>query len=110
MKKAISLILVLMLCLGLCACSGEAEVEPIEPKVVGNWSGESFYGTMELTLNADHTGELIQDDESQAITWLFDEASRLILIEMESMNRQAFTYVEADNSLYHHEISLKRAE
>jgi len=114
MKKLIALLLVVVVCSGLAACAQDNGVDKLDlsAQVVGKWSGNSFYGSFELVLKEDMTGELTQDEETEAITWFVDEATRLVVITMKEDNvdyNQAFTYLESKDALYHHEVYCTRA-
>ena len=69
MKKTISLLLVLVLCLSLCACGGEAETVPTENDELAFLTGETwknvFTGTTSVKFESDGTGKHAQYD----MTW-----------------------------------------
>lgn len=58
------------------------------------------------------TGVLTQQGEPEPITWFVDEATRLVVITTEEEDqydyKQAFTYLESKDALYHHEIYCTR--
>ncbi len=68
MKKAVALILVLVICLGLCACGGEKEAK--WSFIIGTWEFENGYS---LEFKEDNTGVMRKGDEELKITWKYDE-------------------------------------
>ena len=119
MKKFTALLLVVILSLCLAACSGSNDSQQntksinVTSRAVGTWVGTSFYGDFMLVLNKNKTGTLTQDGSTESVTWFVDEATRLVIITMIEADydyKQAFTYLESTDALYHHEIYCTRAE
>jgi hypothetical protein len=70
MKKALSLILALVLCLSLCACGGNEPKKALKDTVLGTWSGSDEYGhSIVMTLYPGGTTDYKMDDDNWAATW-----------------------------------------
>jgi len=91
MKKVFSVLLVLAIAISLVACGAK-----VEEKILGKWT----FATQTIIFNADHTGELLMNGESRAVTWSFDEGSRQILVTMvESGMTDEGIYRESDDTI-----------
>ena len=69
MKKTVSLLLVLMLCLSLYACSAANQSAKIDDPIVGEWLFDNGYT---IIFNADHSGKMLAAEEYN-IKWSYDE-------------------------------------
>lgn len=119
MRKFAALLLAVIVLNCLIGCGENSDSRQnanninVTSRAVGTWVGTSFYGDFMLVLNKDKTGELTQDGSTEPVTWFVDEATRLVVITMIEADydyKQAFTYLESTDALYHHEIYCTRAE
>ena len=70
MKKTLSLLLALVMCLSVCACGGEKDpVAEKEEMIVGEWLFDNGYT---IIFNADHSGKMLAAEEYE-IKWSYDE-------------------------------------
>ena len=89
MKKAVSLILALVMCLSLCACGGGSvepttekspEITAVEEAILGQWVNKDnpIYGFL---FTEDNGGVSTDPDREAPITWFFDaEADAYVII------------------------------
>lgn len=91
MKKALSLLLALVLCLSLCACgdkndatmmnesSGQSSSDTAgttineQSSIVGQWLAIAD-SELSFTFREDHSGTLLQDGSTYSFNWKYDEA------------------------------------
>ncbi len=106
MKKALSLLLALVLCLSMCACAGSTDKSSA---FVGKWNTED--SKVSLIVNKDKTGELTYYGETVAFSWIYDENSSMMVVtpDDESYNILSFTYLEESDSLYNTWYMFERA-
>lgn len=70
MKKVISLLLALVMCLSLCACgAGKDPAKEKKELIVGEWLFDNGYT---IIFNADHSGKMLAAEEYE-IKWSYDE-------------------------------------
>ena len=82
MKKLLVLVLALVMIFSLTACGGGESNDNDQPKVaiVGSWECAAENST--LVLNEDETGEVNNNGNVQAITWMYDEPSHAIIFTL----------------------------
>lgn len=91
MKKVWSLILVLAVCLSLCACSVSAPATPAAPaatekptlEVVGTWKGSDGSSEVYIYLNEDHTGAMEAGGIALKFAWVYNEYANLVTLVFE---------------------------
>ena len=116
MKKAISLLLALVLCLSLCACGGgnseDADLNETAKAlpIIGTWeclgdqkvviNGDTAAGT-QLIIREDKTGIITSGEQSVALTWNYDAATRTVIMYSaeDPSEVETFVYLEVINSL-----------
>lgn len=105
MKKTISLLLALVMCLSLCACSGgnDAPETTEEPKtnlnIIGTWKTDPSFNDYVLVINEDNTGSLSVDGGTEAITWTYNEATCTLTLTKANSSDTMLTYVEESDTL-----------
>ncbi len=99
MKKALSLILALILCLSLCACGGNTnDLSSEEPSVVGEWKNQS--SGMDLVLTPSGRGlKLNSKDCGNAITWEIYDGILYVYQDVGTVNGVSNRYVISGENL-----------
>ena len=105
MKKVLSLILVFVVFLSLCACGTNTAVQnAVSDKktveVVGKWTAADGNSRVYIYLNEDYTGEMEAGGISLKYTWEYDESTRVVTINFEAVNLPGkLTYQPEDDTL-----------
>ena len=95
MKKAVSVILVLVLCLSLCACGRKTT-----DAYIGKWETEDEgYYKYNMEVKADNTGVLTMAGETENFTWVFDDYTRTLVLTSENGVVRELVYLEVNDSL-----------
>lgn len=99
MKKALSLILALVLCLGLCACGGNAnELSSEEQSVIGEWINQS--SGMDLVLTPSGRGlQLNSEDVGDTITWEIYDGMLYVYREVGMVSAASDRYIISGENL-----------
>lgn len=114
MKKLLAMLLVAVMSFSLVACGGETETDSNDKQqeisqtdnenasknsVVGKWEYAEENST--LVLNEDNSGELTNNDKTEAITWKYDDDSHTILVTLvDSDWTEECTYMAEDDTIY----------
>jgi hypothetical protein len=110
MKRWIALLLSVLMCLSLIACDKNNDSDKGSKKqvVVGKW--ESQDGDYALEVNKNETGILYIDGTTVDFTWIYDKATRNLVITplAEGYNEATFTYIEANDTLANPYSTAKR--
>lgn len=120
MKKVISLLLALVLCLSLCACGGgnetpntteaPTEAKKIDLKIIGTWKTDPSYNDYVLVINDDNTGSLSVDGGTESLTWTYDEATCTLTLTKANSPDTTLMYVEENDTLVSTGPTFMRAE
>jgi len=98
-KRIVSLILVFVLCLSLCACGNDTEVKNVV-EVVGDWTATNDSSRVYISLNEDHTGEMESEGIAFKFTWEYDKSTRDVTIHFEAVGLPGqLTYKPEDDTL-----------
>lgn len=99
MKRVISLILALIICLSLSAC-GNSTASKNVVEVVGNWTASNDDSRVYICLNEDHTGEMESEGIAFKFTWEYDKSTRDVTIHFEAVGLPGkLTYIPEDDTL-----------
>lgn len=109
MKKIIATLLLAVMCLTLVACGEQNTTDAF----IGTW--ENKKQTYTLVVNKDKTGSLAQkgeDGENETIefTWIFDDATRTLILQSEEEGDIRLTYLEVNDTLVSAYTSFERAD
>lgn len=108
MRKVVSTILVLIMCLILSACgnstiSSNTETVKSEQKtieVVGKWTADDGKSKVYISLNKDYSGEMESEGIAFKFTWEYDESTRGVTIDFEAVDLPGkLTYNPKDDTL-----------
>lgn len=110
MKKWITFLLAVIMCLSLIACDKESNGASKKPAVVGKW--ESQDGGYALEIKKNETGILYIDGITVDCTWVYDEATRTLVVTplAEGYDEANFTYLEANDTLTNAYSTAKRVK
>ena len=128
MKPFMICVLIFALSLALCACGAtgtpaptaapveqETTAAPTEPetsvgKIVGTWvsledqrivvNGDTSAGSR-VVIRDDKTGELLRGEQSAPFTWVYDEATRTIILynALDETQTETFVYLEVIDAI-----------
>ena len=108
MKRILSFILVLSICLSLCACGNgttNSKTETVQNKkktieVVGNWTATNETSRVYISLNEDYTGEMESEGIAFKFTWKYDKSTHDVTIDFEAVGLPGkLTYVPENDTL-----------
>ena len=108
MKKALSVVLIFLLCLSMCACGNSkvgSNAETVQNKkktvvVVGKWTATNETSRVYIDLNEDHTGEMESEGISFKFTWEYDNATNDVTIDFQAVSLPGkLTYVPENDTL-----------
>lgn len=103
MKKIVTFLLIVVMCLSFVSCDEEKEAV-----VVGQWKCVSNDFT--ITINSDGTG-IISTYSTEDCTWTYDEDSKLIIFVVgETGWTQMCVYNEKEDSFYGDGLTFKRVK
>ena len=113
MKKVISLLLALVMCLSLCACGGNetpTEAEKADLKIIGTWKTDPSYNDYVMVINDDNTGSLSVNGGTESLTWTYDEATCTLTLTKANSPDTTLIYVEENDTLVSMGPTFMRAE
>ncbi len=94
MKKLISILLVLIMCLSLVACGEKGGAN----SVIGKWRYEKLQ--VDLVIKSDKTGSMTKGGDTIEFTWKFSSESNLLLLTSTDGEIEEVNYFEDDDTLY----------
>lgn len=109
MKKLLAILLIAVFALSFASCTKSNTTDAF----IGTWENEKQSYT--LVINKDKTGSLAQkgeDSENEKIefTWIFDDATRTLILQNEEEGDTRLTYLEVNDTLVSAFIAFERAE
>ena len=107
MKKAIAVLLVLVLCLSLCACGGK---KTGDRAVIGTWETDPSSNSYVLVIEEDKTGSLTLSDKVTPFTWTYDKDSHTLTLSLETGTQLTLAYIEESDMLTSVEPNFTRAD
>lgn len=108
MKRILSLILILAICLSMCACGNSTTGSSSETvtnkkktiEVVGDWTATNETSRVYISLNEDYTGEMESEGIAFKFTWKYDKSTYDVTIDFEAVNMPGkLTYHPEDDTL-----------
>lgn len=108
MKKLLSLIMVFVVCLSLCACGNSTTDNNADTvikkqktiEVVGKWTATNETSRVYICLNEDYTGEMEAEGIAFKFTWKYDKSSHDVTIDFEAVGLPGqLTYNPEDDTL-----------
>ncbi len=116
MKKAVSLILALVLCLGLCACGGKSDASSNSEALVGQWVSPDGTGFVLLSSGNVVKHASLEDavDVSVGITagtWEVEGEHLIIITENYNASKTAWVYkITGDQTLERNGVTYSKAD
>lgn len=105
MKKFLAVLLIAVFALSFASCAKSNTTDAF----IGTWENEKQ--KYSLVINKDQTGSLTQtDDETLEFTWIFDDATRTLILQSEEEGDTRLTYLEVNDTLVNSFISFERAD
>ena len=108
MKKTVSIVLVFLWCLSLCACGNSTTDSSAETaknrkktiEVAGKWTAANETSRVYICLNEDHTGEMESEGIAFKFTWEYDKSTHNVTIDFAAVGLPGkLTYVPEDDTL-----------
>lgn len=107
MKKFLAMLLIAAFALSFASCAKSNTTDAF----IGTWENEKQSYT--LIINKDKTGSLTEnggENETIEFTWIFDDATRTLILQNEEEGDTRLTYLEVNDTLVSAYISFERAE
>lgn len=105
MKKVVSILLLLALCISLCACGGLAQGNS-KQALIGEWKSVRYNASFDF--RSDGTGTVCNKDGSmQGFSWKYDKELKCYLLAMSQtftitlQSRDGIAYFEFDKQLFY---------
>jgi hypothetical protein len=115
MKKVVSLILALVLCLGLCACGGNSDASSNNEALVGQWVSPDDTGFVLLSSGNVVKHASLADAINVSVgitagTWEVEGEYLIIITENYNVSRNAWVYkITDDHTLEHNGVIYTKA-
>ncbi len=108
MKKILAVLLIAVFALSFASCAKSNTTDAF----VGTWENEKQ--TYSLVVNKDQTGVLTtktdEGEEKTEFTWIFDDATRTLILQSEEEGDTRLTYLEVNDTLVSSFVSFERAK